>query len=102
MIGLYVEVLKLVGWGIVLFYLLKYKKSLPINIYYIMLISTFLMLHSGVYDIAFETYTQKNFVWLFADTAAMAVYIMWIRKYRKYQKLIKEDIDKFISSIHDK
>lgn len=102
MIGLYVEIFKVFGWGVVLFYLLKYRKGLPINIFYIMLISNFLMLHSGLYDIVYKDYVNKNFIWFFTDITVMTVYIMWIRKYKKYQKMIRRDIKNFINNAHDK
>ena len=102
MIGLYAEIFKIFGWGVVLFYLLKYRKDLPINIFYIMLISTFLMLHSELYDIVHNEYVGTNFTWFFADIAVMTVYIMWIRKYKKYQKMIKKDIKNLINEVHDR
>lgn len=102
MTGIYIEIFKLMGWGVVLFYLLRYRKGLPINIFYIMLISSFLMIHSELYDILYGEYADKNFIWFFTDVTVMAVYIMWIKKYKKYQKMIKKDIKNLINDVHDK
>lgn len=101
MTGLCIELLKFIGWGIVLVYLLKYRKGLPINIFYLMLISSFLMIHSEIYDILYKQYINKNYVWFFTDVVVMVVYIAWIKRYKKYQKLFKKDIDNFIENKHD-
>jgi hypothetical protein len=101
MIEIYAGFIKILGWLVVSAYLIKYRKNIPVNIFYLMLFSTCLMLHSEIYDIVYKV-VVRNPIWFFADIAVMTVYVSWINRYKKYQNQIKEDIQNFISKINDK
>lgn len=101
MIYLIFEIIKVIGWGVVLFMLFKHKTNVPINIFYLMLISTILMLHSELYDIVFKHYMTKNLIWFPTDILVMAVYTTIIREYTKYKRKIQQNINKITKQLYD-
>lgn len=75
------EIAKIIGWVVVLYILFRDRLGVPLNTFYLMLLSTLLMIHSGVYDILHGYHSTKSLVWLPANILTMVVYIVGVRRY---------------------
>lgn len=95
------EAIKLAGWAAVIAGLIATRRRTDINLFWLKLVSSVMMMAGGAHDIANNlNLDAKSLVWFFADTSIITTYLYsMIREFLGKKKsdyhmsLLDEDIE---------
>ena len=100
MIYIILEVVKTLGWSIILIIVLFRRKELTINVYWLSLISSLLMVVAGIEDITnYAHLMDKSIWWLFANIFILANYFIVIRGCCSFYSETQQRLDDFIKKV---
>lgn len=95
------ELAKIGGWVVVLYVLLRKRKGIPLNTYYLIIISSILMIYSGITDLALGHPLEKSLLWLPTDLAVMVVYLVDILRHNRDWELVNSRFAEILSKLEN-
>lgn len=94
------ESLKIIAWVFVLVMVLKRRKQIPVNLFWLTAISAAFMVLGGLDDVLhYEFLSHKSEWWLIASFFMIANYITFIRGCCRFQKSTRRTLEEFVTKI---
>lgn len=94
------EIIKAIAWAVILFLAIKHRKHISVNIFWLTLISSILMLIAGIEDIInHQTLIYKSFWWFVANVFIIANYFVILRRSWRFYGNTSQKITDFVEQV---